>query len=118
MEKAISTSPELIFATRENLSREPRPMPVVSEEAAEMLGMTVTEIERESLRTFLEKQLRAIQIEILAICQKYGVSSWEGMNELIIEGTVEEGKILDDFQRVDDHLMAKTKRIQGLLGRL
>ncbi len=37
-------------------------MAVVLEEPAEMLGTTVTEPERESLRTSLEKQLRAIQI--------------------------------------------------------
>jgi hypothetical protein len=92
-------------------------MPVALEEAAEMLGIPVMELERQSLRAFLEKELRAIHVEILAICQKYGVSSWEGMNELIVEDTVEEGKILDDFQRVD-HLTAKARRIQELLGRV
>jgi hypothetical protein len=97
--------------------REAYAMPVVLEEAAAMLGIAVKELERQSLKAFLEKELRAIRMEILAICQKYGVSSWEEMNELIIEEAVEEGKILDDFQRVD-HLTAKARRIQELLGRL
>ena len=39
------------------------------------------------------------------------------MNELIVEEKVEEGKILDDFQRVD-HLTAKLKRIEALLERM
>jgi hypothetical protein len=92
-------------------------MPAVPEEAAEMLGITVQELERQGLKAFLEKELRAVQVEILAICQKYGVSSWEGMNELIIEGTVAEVKILDDFLRVD-HLTAKARRTKELLERV
>ena len=91
-------------------------MPVVLGEAAEVLGIPVKELKRRSLKALLEKELRSIRVEILSICQKYGVSSWEGMNELILEDKVEEGKILDDFQRVD-HLTAKARRIQGLLER-
>ena len=68
-------------------------------------------------RLSLRRELRAIRIEILAICQKYGVSSWEGMNESIIEDKIEEGKVLDDFQRVD-HLTAKAKQIRVFLDRL
>jgi hypothetical protein len=91
-------------------------MTVVLEEAAEVLGVSVKELERQALRAFLEKELRSIRVEILSICQRYGVSAWEGMNELIVEDKVEEGKILDDFQRVD-HLTAKAGRIQELLER-
>ena len=89
-------------------------MPAVLEQAAEILGLPVEEIERQSLRVFFEQELRAMRIEFLAICQKYGVHSWEGMNALITEDKVEEGKILDDFQRVD-HLTARARRIQALL---
>jgi hypothetical protein len=91
-------------------------MAVVLEEAAEVLGISVKDIERQALRALLEKELRSIWVEIFSICQKYGVSSWEGMNELIVEDKIEEGKILDDFQRVD-HLTAKTRRLQELLER-
>jgi hypothetical protein len=91
-------------------------MAVGLEEAAEVLGISVKDIERQALRALLEKELRSIRVEILSICQKYGVSSWEGMNELIVEDKIEEGKILDDFQRVD-HLTAKTRRLQELLER-
>jgi hypothetical protein len=91
-------------------------MPVVLEEAAEVLGLSVKDIERQALRALLEKELRSIRVEILSICQKYGVSSWEGLNELIVEDKIEEGKILDDFQRVD-HLTAKAKHLQELVER-
>jgi hypothetical protein len=92
-------------------------MPAVLEQAAQLLGLPVQEMERQSVQAFFEKELRALRIEILAICQKYGTSSWEGLNELIIEDQIEEGKVLDDFQRVD-HLTAKAKQIQAFLDRL
>jgi hypothetical protein len=91
-------------------------MPVMLKEVAAALGISVRELRGQGLRAFLEKELRSIRMEILSICQKYGVSSWEGMNELIVEDKVEEGKILGDFQRVD-HLAAKAKQIQELLDR-
>jgi hypothetical protein len=91
-------------------------MAVGLEEAAEVLGISVKDIERQARRALLEKELRSIWVEILSICQKNGASSWEGMNELIVEDKIEEGKILDDFQRVD-HLTAKTRRLQELLER-
>jgi hypothetical protein len=91
-------------------------MPVVLEEAEEVLGISVNDIERQALRALLEKKVRSIRVEILSICQKYGVRSWEGMNELIVEDKIEEGEILDDFQQVD-HLPAKARRLQELLER-
>jgi hypothetical protein len=91
-------------------------MPVMLKEVAAALGISVRELRGQGLRAFLEKELRSIRMEILSICQKYGVSSWEGMNELIVEDKVEEGKILGEFQRVD-HLAAKAKQIQELLDR-
>ena len=72
------------------------------------------EVEQYSLPAFLEKELRATRSAILAICHKYSVTSWEDMNQLIIEDAVDEGRILDDFQRVD-HLTAKAMRLQTLL---
>ena len=92
-------------------------MPAVLERAAEILGLPIEELERQSLRAFFEKELRAMRLEILTMCQKYGVHSWEGMNELIVEDKVEEGGILDDFQRVD-HLTARVKQVQTLLEQL
>jgi hypothetical protein len=39
------------------------------------------------------------------------------MNQLIVEPKIEEGIILDDFQRID-HLTAQSTRLQGLLERM
>jgi hypothetical protein len=92
-------------------------MPTGLEEVAAIMGISVEEVQKEGLRAFLEKELRATRAEILATYQKYGVRSWEGRNQLIVEDTIEEGIILEDFQRVD-HLTAQSKRLQGLLERV
>lgn len=89
-------------------------MPSLLGEAAEVLGVSVKELKKRSLEALLEKELRSLRVEILSLCQKYGVHSWEEMNTLIIEDEVEEGKILEDFQWVD-HLTAKTRQISALL---
>jgi len=92
-------------------------MPTGLEEVAAIVGISVEEVQKKGLRAFLEQELRAIRTEILATGQKYGVRSWEGMNQLIVEDRIEEGTILEDFQRVD-HLTAQAKRLQALLERV
>jgi hypothetical protein len=92
-------------------------MPTGVEEVAAIIGISAEEVKKEGLRAFFEKELRAIRTEILATCQKYGMRSWEGMNQLIVEDKIEEGIILEDFQRVD-HLAAQAKRLQALLERV
>ena len=92
-------------------------MPTGFEEVAAIIEISVEEVQKEGLKAFLEKALRAIRTEILATCQKYGVRSWEGMNQLIVEAKIEEGIILENFQRID-HLTAQSTRLQGLLERM
>lgn len=92
-------------------------MPTGLEEVAAIVGISVEEVQKKGLRAFLEKELRAIRTEILATCQKYSVRSWEGMNQLIVEDKIEEGIILEDFQRVD-HLTTRAKRLQEMLERV
>jgi hypothetical protein len=92
-------------------------MPTGLEEVAAIVGISVEEVQKKGLRAFLEQELRAIRTAILATCEKYGVRSWEGMNQLIIEDKIEEGTILEDFQRVD-HLTAQAKQLQELLERV
>ena len=55
-------------------------MPAMRGEAAQVLGVSEKELEKQSLKALLEKELRSLRIEILSICQKYGVSSWKEMN--------------------------------------
>jgi hypothetical protein len=87
------------------------------ERLAEELAIPPDVLVRESARAYLEKQLRSLHADILCISQKYGVSSWQELNALIINEEVEEGKALEDFQRVD-HLTARAERLSRLLEEL
>lgn len=87
------------------------------QKVAEELDIPPKILRREGIKAFLERELRWVRVEILSLCQKYRVSSWEEMNELIIQGDMEEGKMLEDFQRVD-HLTAKVRKIEKLLDKL
>jgi hypothetical protein len=70
-------------------------------EVAEDLSTTEEQVLQEGLEALLRKRLRLYHAERFTICQKYGVNSLEDMDRLIREGQVEEGQILEDFQRVD-----------------
>ena len=89
-------------------------MGTVLKKLSENLNISVEKLEKLSAQTFLEKEIQLRKTEIISIAQKYGVSSWKEMNDLIIEGKIGEGKILDDFQRVD-HLTAEVARLERLL---
>ena len=89
-------------------------MAVELKAVSEELNIPVEEIRNKSLKAFLESEYRITRAEIISICQKYGVSSWEEMDELIVKDKIEEGKILEDFQKVD-HLTAKATKFKKIL---
>jgi hypothetical protein len=89
-------------------------MELTIERLAKELALPEHLLERESARAYLEKQLRSVNAEILSLCQKYGVSSWQELNDLIINEEVEEGKAFEDFQRVD-HLTVRAEQLRKLL---
>ena len=71
------------------------------DKVATELSLPAEDLMRRSLVAFLREQLRFYDAERLSLCQKYGVSSLSEMDQLIIQGQVEEGAILEDLQRVD-----------------
>lgn len=67
-----------------------------------------------SLQAFILEQLRLFQTEKRARCARFGVTSLEEMDKLIVEGVVEEKDILNDFQNVD-YLTTHIERMEYLL---
>ena len=65
------------------------------DKVATELSLPAEDLMRKSLVAFLREQLRFYDAERLSLCQKYE------MDQLIIQGQVEEGAILEDLQRVD-----------------
>jgi hypothetical protein len=58
-------------------------------------------LQRESLRTFLERELRNIEAEIYKIGTKHGIKSIFELDEKLKRGAITEEEMLDDFMELD-----------------
>lgn len=73
---------------------------IVSKVAARLHLPEATLIQQ-SLRSFLEQQLRAINAEILILHMRYNISSVEAMEARYQEGSLDEADSWRDWQRLD-----------------
>jgi hypothetical protein len=88
----------------------------VFQEVAKALNINQEGLEKDSLKTFLEKELRNIEAEIYRIAARHGIKSILELDEKLRKGEVTEEEIRDDFMeldylesRKDDILRAKEK---------
>lgn len=86
----------------------------VAEELARELGASKESILEQGLRTFLEKRLRGIKIEMFQITTQYNVASAGEMEKQYRDGTLEEAESWRDLQRLD-HLEYKRDQLSRLL---
>ena len=84
---------------------------------AQELGLPKKDVLAQGLKTFLERNLREIKVEIFQITGKYGISSVEGLEEQYKRGILEEGDTWRDFQLLD-HLEYKRVQLEKLLKEL
>jgi hypothetical protein len=77
---------------------------------APILNITLEELERESLETYLHIRLKRCESELFNLARKYGVSSIEDLR-----GNIEEERTWDDFFRLD-HLEAERESIRAAVG--
>ena len=92
-------------------------MSVDEKSIAREFSLSEPELTRKSLRAFLLEQLRLAEADRKARCARFGVSDLWEMEQLMVEGKVEEDAILEDFQTVD-YLTARVKRIKVMLEEL
>ena len=71
-------------------------MPTI-EEVAKTLDFDPVNLERESLKFFLQKELRNVEVEIYRIGNKHGVRSILELDERLKRGEIKEEEMLDDF---------------------
>jgi len=71
------------------------------EEVAKVLDMDWVRLERESFKTFLEKELRNIEAEIHKIAAKHGIKSIFELDEKLKKGEISEEEVIDDFMEFD-----------------
>ena len=84
---------------------------------AKEFSISEEELTRKSLRAFLLEQLRLLEAERKARCAKFGVKDLWEMEQLFVEGKVEEEEMLEDYQEVD-YLTYRSERVKALLEEL
>ena len=89
-------------------------MSVTVEAIAESLGLSKEELIKNSVKTYLESELRRLNAEIVVICNKYGVRSFRELDEKISRGMLSETESFEDFTKLD-YLEAKRDKIEELL---
>jgi len=77
------------------------PIMEVIDEVATTLKMDRDILARESIKAFLDRELRCIEAEIIEIWAKYGVRSLLELEEKLKKGAVKEEDVLEDFQELD-----------------
>ena len=75
-------------------------MPTI-EEVAKTLDFDPVNLKRESLKFFLQKELRAVEVEIYKIGNKHGVRSVLELDEKLKRGEIREEEMLDDFMEFE-----------------
>jgi len=83
-------------------------------EIATKLSIMPEELERESLKIYLEHRLRHLESEIFKIGLKHNIKDIFEMEKLIQEGKIHEDKSWEDFFTLDN-LQAEKKKVENLL---
>ena len=71
------------------------------EEVAKTLDFDPVNLERESLKFFLQKELRNVEVEIYKIGNKHGVRSVLELDEKLKRREIREEEMLDDFMELE-----------------
>ncbi len=92
----------------------PTPTTGVLDSIAQELHLSIEELLKASLISFLERRLREIKAEIFVIAGRYSIASVEEMETKYKAGELEEADSWRDLQRLD-HLEYKRDRLLQLL---
>jgi hypothetical protein len=90
----------------------------IIDEIADVLNMDRDALVLESIKAFLEKELRSVEARIYKIGAKHGVKSLIELDDKLKKGLIKEEDILEDFQELDylesrrDALLKAMKSLQ------
>jgi len=89
----------------------------VIDEIANVLKMDRDVLAKASIKAFLERELRCIEVDIFEIWTKHGIRSIFELDDKLKKGEVREEDVLDDFQELDylesrrDEILAAMKSL-------
>lgn len=84
---------------------------------AKELQMKPKELLRESLRTYLEKRLSKVEVDIFLLAKKYGVKDIFELDDKVKDGIVTEKESYEDYF-VFDNLEAEREKIKKFIEKL
>jgi hypothetical protein len=87
------------------------------DEVAVRLNLTPAQLERDSLRVYLERRLRLVESELFSLAQRYGLQTIEELDQAVRAGHFHEPESFEDYFRFD-FLEAEIEPLQELLAKL
>ncbi|MBT9139396.1 MAG: hypothetical protein DDT31_01980 [Syntrophomonadaceae bacterium] len=89
----------------------------VLEELARFLDTSPEELERESLKSFLGKELREVEAEMYKLGARHGIQSVLELDEKLKEGEINEEEMREDFMELD-YLESRRDTLLKAMGRV
>jgi hypothetical protein len=86
-------------------------------EVASKFALSENELLKEGIKSFLQNQLHLFEVERKQIFRKFGVNSFEELDQYVTEHPDEESNLLVDFQRAD-YLTCRVEEAKKLLKRI
>ena len=74
---------------------------MLTEAIARKLNMEPQELERQSLRTYLEARRRHVEADLFLLAKKHGVRTLEEFDTMVKEGKIREADGFEDFFTLD-----------------
>ena len=87
------------------------------ENIALRLQLPPEELERQSLRLFLQHRLRLVETQILGLARRYGVETITALDSLVQQGKLREADAFEDYFEFD-HLEAERDALLASLREL
>jgi hypothetical protein len=84
------------------------------EQIAKQLNILPEKLERESLKVYLQRNLRLIESELFGLARRYGVRSVTELDEKIQQGAFHEDESFEDFFRFDHLENERRKHLEIL----
>lgn len=86
-------------------------------QVATRLNTTPEQLERDSLRVYLERKLRVTESELFVLARRYGVETVFELDEAVRAGRFHEPEAFEDYFRFD-YLESERESLRELLGEL
>lgn len=90
---------------------------MLTEGIARKLNMKPQDLERESLRAYLETRRREVEAQLFLLAKKHGVRTIHEFDAMVREGKIREVDGFEDFFTLD-HLEAERDKVLEALNRL